>query len=274
MRSTDFSAKTNANHKTNDKIDRLKVNSRNRRATLNQLPIIFIDDFYVAISKPEGLLVHPSMIDKSEKECAMKQLRDQLGRWVYPIHRLDRPTSGTLIFGLSSESAAALAEQFALRSVQKRYLALVRGFTQEDGLIDKPLKELWDKMTDRDSARAKPAQEAITEYHLLEKIELKIPMPPHPSSRYSLLEVLPHTGRQRQIRRHLKSIFHPIIGDPKHGDGAHNRMFKEHFELQRLMLHARQLNFIHPFTGRAIEIAAPVPCSFSEILEKIGMKRL
>ncbi len=201
----------------------------------------------------------------------MKLLRDQIGRWVYPIHRLDRPTSGILIFGLSSEAAAALAGQFSLRTVKKRYLALVRGYTNDNGIIDKPLKELWDKMTDSDAARDKPAQEAITEYRLLEKIELNIPMPPHPSARYSLIEVLPHTGRQRQIRRHLKSIFHPIIGDPKHGDGAHNRMFKEHFGLQRLMLHALQLDFTHPFSGKAIEIKAPVPGNFSEILQKIGI---
>lgn len=204
----------------------------------------------------------------------MKQVRDLLGQWVYPVHRLDRPTSGLLIFALSSEAAAALVEKFTQRQVKKEYLALVRGFTPDQGLIDHPLKEIWDKMTDRETAKDKPAQEAITEYHTLDRVELDIAMPPHPTARYSLIKVHPLTGRQRQIRRHCKSIFHPLIGDPKHGDGAHNRMFKERFGLDRLMLHASSLEFVHPFTGQLVQLSAPVPESFSEILKKIGLSNL
>lgn len=233
--------------------------------------IVFQDEFLIAVNKPEGLLVHPSFIDKHEKECAMKQLRDLIGKWVYPVHRLDRPTSGILVFGLNSDSAASLSDIFAQRMVKKTYLALVRGFTEPSGTIERPLKEIWDKMTDRNASKDKPAQEAVTHYQTLSQAELQIPMPPHPTSRYSLLKVTPETGRQRQIRRHFKSIFHPLIGDPKHGDGAHNRMFKEQFGLNRLMLHATSLEFVHPFTGEHLDLRAEPPPSFTSILEKTGL---
>ena len=238
---------------------------------LQSQSIIFIDQNYVAVNKPEGLLVHPSFIDKDEKECAMKQLRDLLDQWVYPIHRLDRPTSGILIFGRNSEAAARLVEEFSSRKVEKRYLALVRGFTDPEGIIDRPLKQIWDKMTDKHASPNKPAQEAITRYRTVARVELPVPIAPHPTSRYSLVMAKPETGRQRQIRRHFKSIFHPIIGDPKHGDGNHNRMFRQQFGLERLLLHAFTLSFVHPYTHENIEICAPLPSSFSEVLKKIGI---
>ncbi|MFZ5949226.1 MAG: pseudouridine synthase [Candidatus Rifleibacteriota bacterium] len=238
---------------------------------LEQGSIIYRDEFFVAVNKPAGLLVHPSFLDRHESECAMKQLRDLLGQWVYPVHRLDRPTSGVLIFALSSEAASLLCDEFFQHEAQKSYLALVRGHTEDEGLIDHPLKEIWDKMTDRKVKKDKPAQEAQTSYKTLNRVELPIAVRPHPTSRYSLVEAQPLTGRQRQIRRHFKSIFHPIIGDPKHGDGWHNRMLAEKFGLSRLMLHSWQLAFRHPITKATVSIKADPPVEFVSLLEKIGI---
>ncbi len=241
------------------------------KISLNPSSIIFRDEFFVAVNKPAGLLVHPSFIDRHESECAMKQLRDLLGQWVYPVHRLDRPTSGVLIFALSSEVASLLCDQFFQHETQKKYLALVRGYTDDEGLIDHPLKEIWDKMTDRKVKKDKPAQDAQTVYKTVSRVELPIAVRPHPSSRYSLIEAQPLTGRQRQIRRHLKSIFHPIIGDPKHGDAWHNRMLTEHYGLSRLMLHSWNLNFNHPVSQETVSIKADPPGEFMTLLEKIGI---
>ncbi|MBU1105452.1 MAG: pseudouridylate synthase [Candidatus Riflebacteria bacterium] len=231
--------------------------------------IIFRDEVLVVINKPAGLLVHPSWIDKDETQTAMKLLRDLIGQWVYPVHRLDKPTSGILVFALSSEIAKALTAAFTERSVSKEYIAVVRGHTCEAETIDYPLRELWDKMTDRESSRDKPAQPAITCYERLAIAELPIAVRPHLSARYSLLRVRPQTGRSRQIRRHLKHIFHQIIGDHKHGDNAHNRMFAEHLDCHRLLLHASMISFAHPVSGEQMSLHAPLPDDFMAILQRV-----
>lgn len=236
--------------------------------------IIFQDEVLVAINKPAGLLVHPSFMDKSETESAMKQLRDLLNCWVYPVHRLDKPTSGVLLFSLNKETARVLCDSFMEHQVQKTYLAVVRGFTRESEIIDYPLKRIYDKMTDRPDKKDQPPQEAITRYERLETVELPIPMPPHPSSRYSLIRVSPKTGRLRQIRRHMKHIFHPIIGDHKHGDNSHNRMFAAQFACTRLMLHAHTLIFLHPTTGQTLCLKADLPEEFVDTLKRIGIVSL
>ena len=231
--------------------------------------IVFLDDSLVVINKPAGLLVHPSWIDRSETQSAMKQLRDLLGRWVYPVHRLDKPTSGILVFALSSEIAKILTAAFTERSVNKEYIAVVRGHTCEAETIDYPLGEIWDKMTDRESSKNKPAQQAITCYERLAIAELPFAVRPHPTARYSLLKVKPQTGRNRQIRRHLKHIFHPIVGDHKHGDNAHNQMFAEQLACQRLLLHASQISFAHPLSGERLGLRAPLSDEFAAILQRV-----
>ncbi len=193
-----------------------------------QLPIIYQDKYLVAINKPSGLLVHRSMIDRHETRFAMQMVRDQIGQRVYPLHRLDKPTSGVLLFALSPEVAKLAGEQFQQHSVSKSYLAIVRGVTDEKGLIDHALREQLDKITDRKAQKDKPAQDAITHYRRLADIELPVCIDRYPTSRYSLLQLTPETGRKHQIRRHLKHISHPIIGDAKHGKGKHNRYFARH----------------------------------------------
>jgi tRNA pseudouridine65 synthase len=234
------------------------------------LPILYQDEHIVVIDKPSGLLVHRSMIDKHETRFALQLVRDQIGQYVYPVHRLDKPTSGVLVMALSSEIAAKLTIQFTEKLIRKRYIALVRGFTQESDCIDYPLKEMLDKMTDKKAQQDKLAQEAITEYKTLWQGELPIAVGRYPSSRYSLVSLMPHTGRKHQLRRHMKHIFHPIVGDTTHGDGKHNTMFREQFNLERLLLVAKEMTFEHPVSNEQMTIKASLSDEFIDVLTRIN----
>jgi len=239
------------------------------------LPILYQDEHLVAIDKPSGLLVHRSMIDKRETRFALQLVRDQIGQYVYPVHRLDKPTSGVLVMALSPEIATKLTEQFAQKSsnskqLTKKYIALVRGYTDAEGTIDYPLKEELDKMTDKKAQQDKPAQEAITHYKTLWQGEVPIAVGRYPSARYSLLSLTPQTGRKHQLRRHMKHIFHPIVGDTTHGDGKHNDMFRERFALSRLLLVAKELTFEHPVSGEIITLSASLGEEFERVLCGLG----
>lgn len=223
--------------------------------------ILFSDDILVAVNKPSGLLVHRTAL-ANDRDTVMTRLRDALGRWVYPLHRLDRGTSGVLLFALDPETAAAMAAQFAERAMEKRYLTVVRGYAPETGRIDSPLAE---------EERGMPV-DAITEFSRLATIELPIPIGRYPTARYSLLEVTPFTGRTHQIRRHMAHIRHPVVGDIVHGEGRHNRLFRERFDLHRLLLHARSLAFAHPRSGEHLELAAPLPDELAELFARFGWK--
>ena len=230
------------------------------------LPILYQDEHIVIIDKPSGLLVHRSLIDKRETRFALQMTRDQIGQYVYPVHRLDKPTSGVLVMALSSEFAAQLTEQFTQKQVSKKYVALVRGYTDDNGTIDYPLQEQLDKIADKNTKPDKPAQDAVTHYETLWKGEVPIPVGRYSSARYSLVSLTPETGRKHQIRRHMKHIFHPIIGDTTHGDGKHNNMFREQFALSRLLLVAKEIRFNHPESGESITISAPLGEEFERIL--------
>nr|WP_260842258.1 tRNA pseudouridine(65) synthase TruC [Gilliamella apicola] len=174
--------------------------------------VLYQDNNLIAINKPEGWLVHRSWLDKNETVVVMQTLRDQIGQHVYPIHRLDRPTSGVLVFALSSDIAHLLSQQFAEKQIEKTYHAIVRGYVDGEDTIDYPLVEELDKIADKFASKDKPAQEAITFYKGLSKIELPIAVGKYSTARYSFVELKPQTGRKHQLRRHLKHIFHPIIG--------------------------------------------------------------
>jgi tRNA pseudouridine65 synthase len=174
-------------------------------------------------------------------------LRDQLGRRVYPVHRLDRATSGVLIFGLSAEAARALADQFEARLVDKEYLAVARGWVEEAGVIDHPVA---------DEEGNGIAQAACTRYRRLARAELPYAVDRYPSSRYSLLSVVPETGRRQQIRKHFKHISHHLIGDTTHGNGRHNRFFRDRFDIHRLLLMSLRLGFVHPYEEVRIDVLA------------------
>ena len=167
---------------------------------------------------------------------------------------------------LSSEVAAQLTEQFTQKQVSKKYVALVRGYTDDNGTIDYPLQEQLDKIADKNTKPDKPAQDAVTHYETLWKGEVPIPVGRYSSARYSLVSLTPETGRKHQIRRHMKHIFHPIIGDTTHGDGKHNNMFREQFALSRLLLVAKEIRFNHPESGESITISAPLGEEFERIL--------
>jgi tRNA pseudouridine65 synthase len=226
---------------------------------MHELPILFQDDNYIAIHKPPGLLVHRTRISQDTR-FVLQILRNQIGQWVYPIHRLDRPTSGVLIFGLNSDAARLLAQEFEQRKVVKRYLAVVRGYTEEGGVIDYPLQE--EKWTE--------PQPAVSEYRKLAQVELPHPVGRYQTARYSLLEIQPKTGRMHQIRKHMKHIFHPIVGDTTHGDGKQNALFRELFDVHRLLLMATELEFQHPYTTKQLSIRlAPEP-ELQTLFEKLG----
>jgi tRNA pseudouridine65 synthase len=238
------------------------------------LEILYQDPYFVAINKPSGLLVHKSPIDRHETRFALQLVRDQIGQFVYPIHRLDKPTSGVLLFALSSEIASAMSLQFRSSEVSKEYIAIVRGYTEEESMIEYPLKVLYDKKADRDSHKNREDQEAVTEYKCLASIELPYPISRYPVARYSLLKLLPKTGRKHQLRRHMKHIFHPIVGDTKYGRGEHNQLFREKFDSHRLLLHANRLSFQHPITNKRVELEASFDEIFARLLQKFNWKAI
>lgn len=232
-----------------------------------ELEILYKDDYLVAVNKPSGLLVHKSMIDRHEIYFAMKILRDQIGEWVYPIHRLDKPTSGVLLFALDSDTARLMSEQFAAHTIQKTYIAVVRGYTDENGIVDHALNEKLDKIADKKAKENKEPQDAVTEYERLGTIELPYTVGRYDSVRYSLVKLKPKTGRKHQLRRHMKHISHHILGDTKHGRGEHNKFIREHYDCHRLLLHARTLEIAHPYSNETITIIAPLDETFESILK-------
>ncbi|MGC6408813.1 tRNA pseudouridine(65) synthase TruC [Bisgaard Taxon 45] len=220
------------------------------------LTILYQDAYLVAVNKPAGMLVHRSWLDRHETQFVMQTLRDQIGQHVYPIHRLDRPTSGVLLFALSTEVANLLCLQFENKQVQKSYLAIVRGYVVGEGRIDYPLKVQLDKIADKFSQDDKVPQEAVTDYVGLNQVEMPYAVKKYQTTRYSLVRLIPHTGRKHQLRRHMKHLFHPILGDTQYGDLHQNRALTAQTGVQRLMLHAERLTFIHPITQQAMTITA------------------
>ncbi|MBC3764898.1 tRNA pseudouridine(65) synthase TruC [Neptunicella marina] len=221
------------------------------------LPIIFQDQHMVVINKPAGLLVHRSMLDKHATEFAMQMLRDQINQHVFPVHRLDRPTSGLLVFALSSEVASVLTEQFSQQQVQKHYLAIVRGYAPDEGELDYALKEELDKIADKKARQDKEPQQAVTYYKKLAQVELPFAVGRYQTARYSLMALSPKTGRKHQLRRHMAHLRHPIVGDTTHGDGKQNRFIRDQYQTSGLALSCIGLSLLHPVTHEQITLTAP-----------------
>ncbi len=239
--------------------------------TFAPLEIVYRDANLVIVNKPSGLLVHRSWIDKDETEFALQLVRDQIGAYVYPVHRLDKPTSGVLVFALDKPTATRLGEIFTGRDVEKSYVAVVRGYTDEEGLIDYPLKEVLDKMTDKKARQDKEPQEAVTAYRRIATAEFEWPVGRYSTARYSLVELLPKTGRKHQLRRHMKHIMHPIVGDTKYGRTEHNNLFREKFDIHRLMLAAYKISFPHPVSGERVTVKASFDEAFLRIFDAFGL---
>ena len=222
------------------------------------LEILYQDDHIVAINKPNGLLVHRTYIAEPDAQFALQLLRDQIGKRVSPIHRLDRKTSGVLMFALNSETVKLVQQQIENQSVTKKYMAIVRGWFPKSVEVDYALTN------DRDKT-----QEAITHFKLLEKTEVDVPFGKHKTSRYSLIEAHPKTGRQHQIRKHLNHLRHPIIGDRPHGCNKQNRFFKERWEMDTMMLHAETFICEHPISKEQLKIVAPINSEFIRMLNEL-----
>ncbi len=219
------------------------------------MEILYADDYLAAVNKPPGLLVHRTGLDAGETRFALQMLRDQLGRPVWPVHRLDKGTSGVLLFALDAGTASTLGQAFASgHGVQKTYQAIVRGWPPDQGLIDHPLRRLPDDMrTEREEL-----QDAITRFKTLERYELPLPQSGFATTRCALVELQPQTGRRHQLRRHMKHIAHPIVGDATHGKGPLNRAVAGLLGVQRLWLHAISLELLHPADGKPILVFAPL----------------
>lgn len=235
-----------------------------------ELPILYRDEHIVLIDKPSGLLVHRSEIDRHETRFAIQILRDQIGQHVWPAHRLDRGTSGILLFGLSKEIASQLGRQFERGNVKKLYWAVVRGHPAASGSVNYALSRQRDPYEFRGEQSSDEAQAALTHFRKLAEIELPVAVDRYPSSRYALVEAEPVTGRRHQIRRHLKHIAHPVIGDATHGKGRHNRYFAEQLGCHRMLLACVSLDFNHPVDGRRLQIKAPVSGEFAATLALFG----
>lgn len=227
------------------------------------LEILFRDEHLVAVNKPNGLLVHRSSIARDAEEFALQILKNQIGQWVNPVHRLDRKTSGVLLFALDKETEKAMQKQFAENRTQKKYLAIVRGHTPDYQEIDYPLRKENGVL-----------QDAFTAYKTLSRAELDVPLGKYATSRYSLVEARPKTGRMHQLRKHFSHIFHPIIGDRTHGCNKQNRMFKEKWEMETMLLHASELCFFHPITGKEISIEAPLQKEFLRTMQLMGWNKI
>lgn len=219
------------------------------------LEVLFRDEHLIAINKPHGLLVHRSPIAMDAQEFALQMLRDQINHWVNPVHRLDRKTGGALLFALDKEIEISMHQLFAENLVKKKYLTIVRGHTPDTGEIDYPLRKENGVL-----------QDAFTRYKTLNRTELNIALGAHSTSRYSLVEVSPETGRMHQLRKHFAHIHHPIIGDRPHGCNKQNKLFKETWNMMTMLLHASEITFNHPLTKKEIKIQAPLHDEFKRVM--------
>lgn len=235
------------------------------------LDIIYRDEALVAVHKPPGLLVHRSDIDRHETRFAVQLLRDQIGRHVHPLHRLDKGTSGVLLFAFDAAGAREAGMQFERNEVAKRYLAIVRGWPPESGQIDHPLSRRFDEFGRKlDPGQRAEALPALTAYRRLACVELPAAVDRYPTARYALMELQPRTGRQHQLRRHMKHIAHPVIGDATWGKGIHNRYFQQHFGCGRLLLACTGLRLRHPTNGRPLSLTAPPEPGFAAVAIALG----
>jgi tRNA pseudouridine65 synthase len=221
-----------------------------------ELTILYQDEYLVAVDKPAGLFVHRSFLDKDEIYFALQLVRDLVGQYVYPLHRLDRPTSGVLLFALSEDVARIMGQAFTDKTIQKTYYALTRGHLLGNDTVDYPLKEKLDKIGDKFVNTNKEPQSALTHYQSVATVTIAEPLGKYDSVRYSLIKLLPETGRRHQLRRHLAHLRHPIIGDINYGDNKQNPFFSQRFGFKRLMLIAKKLSFTHPITQLPIAIEA------------------
>ena len=212
------------------------------------LQIVYRDENFVAVFKPAGLIVHRSKTTLTHEPVLLQTLRDQLHCHVYPVHRLDRPTAGLILFGLSGAAAAKMVDLFTRRMVAKYYQALVLGSTPETGLINMPLAAKSEDARGTSECVEPSTQDALTEFQTLARFELPSKCETSATTSFSLLEIKPMTGRTHQIRRHMTYIGHPVVGDHRHGDKLCNDLVLAKTGVYRMLLTSMRLDFRHPYT--------------------------
>ncbi|MEE4218381.1 MAG: pseudouridine synthase [Xanthomonadales bacterium] len=230
--------------------------------TLTAEDILHQDDLLLVLNKPAAVPVHGSRMLEGRPQTLLAMAREQTGRMVHAVHRLDRPVSGAVMLTFDKNALAEMSAEFSNRRVGKSYLGVVRGWTREEGVIDYPLLPPRDERRGEEQAR-----EARTRFTCLAKTELPIAVPPYQTARYSLLQLVPETGRRHQLRRHMKHISHHLVGDTTYGRGEHNRLFRGHFACERLLLHSHALTFNHPCNGEQIKVTAPLDADFDRVME-------
>ena len=222
-------------------------------------PILFEDDDFIAIHKPPGILVHRTKISE-DTQFVLQLLRNQINQRIYPIHRLDRGTSGVLFFAKHKKAASLMGSVFINKEIQKQYIAIIRGYVEAKGTINYALAK----------EPHLPKKEAITHYYRLQQTELQVAISRYPSARYSFVKVILETGRRHQIRRHFSHLRHPVIGDKRHGDVKHNSYWRDNFGISRMLLHAQSLAFLHPISEEPLLITAPIDTSFQVAMDLLG----
>lgn len=238
---------------------------------LPELDVLYEDEFLIAVNKPAGLLVHPSWIAPARTPNLVSMLKKRYPEeTVHTVHRLDRATSGVIVFARRKDISQHLQQQFIDRVIHKTYLCVVRGWTEEEAVIDYALKPIHDKYADPLANPDKEPKDAVSAYRRVATVTLPVSVGRYPEARYSLVEVKPKTGRKHQIRRHMKHILHPIVGDTNHGEGRHNRVFREHLNCHRMLLMATAIEFIHPATERSVLIEAGVGAEVEALFRRLG----
>ena len=264
----------------------------------DNLEILYKDKDLVAVNKPSGLMVHKSLLAREARQFALQMVRNQTGGHVFPTHRLDRPTSGVLLFARNSSMASKISKLFESGEIKKSYLAVVRGYIEDKGTIFHPLENIKHTMDSKKRScrsriymaenglsfpephkaetltRESKKDAAITDYSCLARVELPIAVDRYPTTRYSLVKLWPKTGRRHQLRRHMKHIFHPIVGDTVYGKSSHNSFFENYLNCKGLLLTARKISFIHPGTEALITIKAPLEKKFQKVLVQLGWSQM
>ena len=228
------------------------------------LEIIYQDNYCLLVTKPNNVLVHHAhhSRNKIDEKSLMQLIENQLGTRYFPIHRQDRKTSGIILLASKKEYVSTFQALFTNKEIKKIYYGVVRGYSQDNRIIDSPVKG-------RDALVYKEAESHLK---CLDKIELNIPVKPYDSSRYSLVELTPITGRMHQLRIHMNKLSTPLINDAKYGDKNHNTMYGDQFGWKNLFLHAGSLAFTHPFSNQELFLKSSFSDDWIQLFEKFSWK--
>lgn len=231
---------------------------------MKEIEICYSDEHFIVVNKPAKMLVHKTKMDKGERITLMQLISQQLGRKVYPVHRLDKATSGVLICSFDAKTSEYFRCVFEEKRIQKEYIAVCRGWITDSLRVNHPVKK----------STLTSFVEAETHFEPIATTLFDVPVGPYEQSRYSLVKAIPQTGRWHQIRQHCNHLRHPIAGDKRHGDYRHNNMFVEQFDCDNILLHAAKVSFVHPYSSDIVEVRASLPAHWDPVLKAFGWDKL